>query len=190
MKSQKNLYTLENLASPIEIQNTWDDLRLPKEKSAILHELIVQIRRKKSKKRFCFSNRGTLALFTGPGAKNKSIAIECIASDLGQDVYRIDLAAVVNKYIGETEKNLQRLFARSESLDIILFFDEADALFGKRTDVKKSNNRYANQAIKTLFERIKAYRGVVILSTNSGNISKSPLKRRLKTIVDFPDDVE
>jgi SpoVK/Ycf46/Vps4 family AAA+-type ATPase len=114
------------------------------------------------------------------------MAAEVIAKDLRLDLYRIDLSAVVNKYIGETEKNLRRLFDAAEDGGAILFFDEADALFGKRSEVKDSHDRYANIEINYLLQRLEAYRGLAILATNLKSSLDAAFMRRLRFIVNFP----
>ena len=109
---------------------------------------------------------GVIALFTGDAAPVKAPAAEALAKRLGADLVTVDLSAVVSKYIGETEKNLRRLFAAAEESAAVLFFDEADALFGKRTDVKDSHDRYQKQEVDYLLQRVEAYAGLVILATN------------------------
>src|ERR1041385_3292763 len=114
------------------------------------------------------------------------MAAEVIANDLRLNLFRIDLSAVVSKYIGETEKNLRRLFDAAEDGGAILFFDEADALFGKRSEVKDSHDRYANIEINYLLQRIEAYRGLAILTTNMKGAMDKAFLRRLRFVVDFP----
>jgi SpoVK/Ycf46/Vps4 family AAA+-type ATPase len=114
------------------------------------------------------------------------MAAEVIANELRLSLYRIDLSAVVNKYIGETEKNLRRLFDAAEGSGAILFFDEADALFGKRSEVKDSHDRYANIEINYLLQRIESYRGLAILATNQKNSLDTAFLRRLRFVVNFP----
>src|SRR5262249_51238935 len=126
------------------------------------------------------------ALFAGPSGTGKTMAAEVIAHELRLDLYKIDLAGVVNKYIGETEKNLARIFHEAESSNAILFFDEADALFGKRTKVSDAHDRYANIETSYLLQRMEAYEGVVILATNLRENMDEAFTRRLRYIVDFP----
>jgi SpoVK/Ycf46/Vps4 family AAA+-type ATPase len=127
-----------------------------------------------------------LSLFTGADVTGKALAVEELARSLKKDLYRIDLSQVVSKYIGETEKNLEKIFKRAENKNWILFFDEADALFGKRTTVKDSHDRFANIEINYLMQRIENYPGVVILATNlKANIDKAFI-RRLRYNIDFP----
>jgi len=132
------------------------------------------------------SNVKKVALFIGADSTGKTLAAETLASNTKKDLYRIDLGRVVSKYIGETEKNLEKIFKRAENKNWILFFDEADALFGKRTEVKDSHDRYANIDINYLLQRIESYPGLVILATNKKtNIDKAFL-RRLRYIIEFP----
>jgi SpoVK/Ycf46/Vps4 family AAA+-type ATPase len=125
-------------------------------------------------------------LFTGPNKKARFSAARALARELQLDLYRIDLSAVVNKYIGETEKNLRRLFDAAEDGGAILFFDEADALFGKRSEVKDSHDRYANIDIDYLLQRIEEYRGLAILTTNQKKNLDPALLRRLQFIIPVP----
>jgi len=129
---------------------------------------------------------GIGVLFTGVSGTGKTMAAEVIANDLGLCLYRIDLSAVVSKYIGETEKNLRRVFDAAEDGGVILFFDEADALFGKRSEVKDSHDRYANIEINYLLQRMEAYRGLAILATNMKSALDQAFMRRLRFVVNFP----
>ncbi len=129
---------------------------------------------------------GITALFAGDSGTGKTMAAEVIANDLRLNLYRIDLSAVVNKYIGETEKNLRRVFDAAEAGGAILFFDEADALFGKRSEVKDSHDRYANIEINYLLQRMEAYRGLAILATNMKSALDPAFMRRLRFVVNFP----
>ena len=129
---------------------------------------------------------GLAALFAGPPGTGKTMAAEAIASALALPLYRIDLSQVVNKYIGETEKNLRQLFDAADSADVILFFDEADALFGKRTEVKDAHDRYANLEVSYLLERMERFKGIAILATNRKRDLDEAFLRRLRFVVDFP----
>lgn len=129
---------------------------------------------------------GLTALFAGPPGTGKTMAAEAIATELNLPLYRIDLSQVVNKYIGETEKNLRRLFDAADSADVILFFDEADALFGKRTEVKDAHDRYANLEISYLLERMERFKGLAILATNRKKDLDEAFLRRLRFVVEFP----
>jgi hypothetical protein len=129
---------------------------------------------------------GVRALFVGPSGTGKSLAVGWLATRLGLPLYRVDLASVTSKYIGETEKNLAQLFARAEHCEVVLMFDEADSLFGKRTDVKDSNDRFANAQTNYLLSRIESYEGIAILTSNSRARFDSAFTRRLDSIVEFP----
>jgi SpoVK/Ycf46/Vps4 family AAA+-type ATPase len=126
------------------------------------------------------------ALFAGPSGTGKTTAAEILARELRLDLYRIDLSAVVSKYIGETEKNLRRLFDAADEGGAILLFDEADALFGKRSEVKDSHDRYANIEVSYLLQRMEAYRGLAILTTNQRQALDPAFLRRLRFVVQFP----
>jgi SpoVK/Ycf46/Vps4 family AAA+-type ATPase len=130
--------------------------------------------------------RGISALFSGPSGTGKTMAAEILANHLMLDLYRVDLAGVVSKYIGETEKNLRRVFEAAEQSGAILFFDEADALFGKRTEVKDSHDRYANIEVNYLLQRMEDYRGLAVLATNMKSVLDNAFLRRLRFLVEFP----
>jgi SpoVK/Ycf46/Vps4 family AAA+-type ATPase len=129
---------------------------------------------------------GVSVLFAGASGTGKTMAAEVIANELHLPLYRVDLSTVVNKYIGETEKNLRRLFDAAEDGGAILHCDEADALFGKRSEVKDSHDRHANIEIDYLLQRIEAFRGLAILTTNMKNALDSAFLRRLRFVVNFP----
>ncbi|HLA64231.1 MAG TPA: ATP-binding protein [Rhodothermales bacterium] len=131
------------------------------------------------------TGRGVRALFTGPSGTGKTLATRLLAARLGMDLYRVDLAAVVNKYIGETEKNLHRVLSAAEDLDVLLLLDEGDALLGSRTDVKSSNDRYANLETNYLLQRLEHYGGVVVVTTNLGENIDRGFQRRMDLVVDF-----
>ena len=164
--------SLDGLADSIETRAQWEDLVLPEEQLQTLGEIAAQVRqRTRVYESWGFaarSNRGLgiSALFAGPSGTGKTLAAEVLANSLQLDLFRIDLSQVVSKYIGETEKNLRRLFDEAEDSSAILFFDEADALFGKRTDVRDAHDKYANQEVAYLLQRIESYAGLVILATN------------------------
>lgn len=130
-------------------------------------------------------NPGVRALLKGPSGTGKTLAAHVLAAALGMDLYRVDLSAVVNKFIGETEKNLQRIFARAEELDVMLLFDEGDALLGRRTSVNTANDRYANLETNFLLQRIESFEGVVIITTNAAEHIDSAFQRRMDVVVDF-----
>ncbi|MBW4644933.1 MAG: ATP-binding protein [Goleter apudmare HA4340-LM2] len=183
---------LENLAQRIDAKATWDDIVLPKEETHLLHQIADQVRsRHQVYEEWGFHQRmnrgmGISALFAGESGVGKTMGAEVIANALRLNLYRIDLSTVVSKYIGETEKNLRRLFDAAEDGGAILFFDEADALFGKRSEVKDSHDRYANIEINYLLQRIEAYRGLAILATNMKSSLDVAFMRRLRFIVNFP----
>jgi SpoVK/Ycf46/Vps4 family AAA+-type ATPase len=129
---------------------------------------------------------GVTALFAGESGTGKTLAAEVIANDLGLLLYKIDLSAVVSKYIGETEKNLRRVFDAAEAGGVILLFDEADALFGKRSEVKDSHDRYANIEVSYLLQRMEAYRGLAILTTNLKDALDKAFLRRIRFVIQFP----
>ena len=183
---------LDNLAQPIEPKATFDAIVLPPAELEVLHQISAQVRnRSHVYEGWGFAARSTRglgisALFHGESGTGKTMAAEVIANDLDLDLYRIDLSAVVSKYIGETEKNLRRLFDAAEYSGAILFFDEADALFGKRSEVKDSHDRYANIETNYLLQRIESYRGLAILATNFKAAFDPAFFRRLRFMVAFP----
>lgn len=182
---------LKELAQRIDSKATWGDLVVPIEQLSLLKQIVNQVRcRSKVLDEWGFRNRlnrgfGITALFAGESGTGKTMAAEVIANDLNLDLYRIDLSSVVNKYIGETEKNLRRLFDAAENGGAILFFDEADALFGKRSEVKDSHDRYANIEVNYLLQRLESFRGLVILASNNKTHMDSAFLRRLRFVVDF-----
>jgi hypothetical protein len=131
------------------------------------------------------SNRGVRALFTGASGTGKTLAAKIIAAELGIDLYRVDLGAVVNKYIGETEKNLHQVLSRAEALDVILLLDEGDSLLGNRTEVKTANDRYANLETNYLLQRLETYQGIVIVTTNASQHIDRAFQRRMDVVVSF-----
>jgi SpoVK/Ycf46/Vps4 family AAA+-type ATPase len=183
---------MDALAQRIVAKATWDDIVLPGPELTLLRRVASQLRHRMTVyETWGFARRmnrglGISALFAGPSGTGKSMAAEVIANDLRLTLYRIDLSAVVSKYIGETEKNLSRLFDAAEEGGALLLFDEADALFGKRSEVKDSHDRYANIEINYLLQRMEAYRGVAILATNMKSALDTAFMRRLRFIVSFP----
>jgi SpoVK/Ycf46/Vps4 family AAA+-type ATPase len=183
---------LEELAQPIRTQVCWEDLVLPDKEKQILQTIIAQVRqRAKVYEQWGFASKGQRglgisALFAGASGTGKTLAAEVLANQLHLDLYRIDLSSVVSKYIGETEKNLRRIFDAAEQGGAILLFDEADALFGKRSEVKDSHDRYANMEVAYLLQRMEAYRGLAILTTNLKNSLDQAFLRRLRFVVQFP----
>ena len=183
---------LDDLAQRIRPVATWDDLVLPAAPRATLHEIAVQVRQRATVYgRWGFAERsnrglGISVLFAGASGTGKTMAAEVLANELDLDLYRIDLSQVVSKYIGETEKNLRRVFDAAEEGGAILLFDEADAIFGKRSEVKDSHDRYANIEVSYLLQRMEAYSGLAILTTNMKTALDTAFLRRLRFTVDFP----
>ena len=183
---------LDVLAQRIRAKATWEDIVLPEEELSLLHQISEQVRqRMKVYDQWgfrCKMNRGLgiSALFAGDSGTGKTMAAEVLANELRLNLYRIDLSAVVSKYIGETEKNLRKLFDAAENSGAILFFDEADALFGKRSEVKDSHDRYANIEISYLLQRMEAFQGLAILTTNLKSALDKAFQRRLRFVVNFP----
>src|SRR5207237_7352969 len=132
------------------------------------------------------------ALFSGPSGTGKTLAARLLAASLKMDLYRLDLSSVVNKYIGETEKNLNQVFSRAEELDVILLIDEGDALLTQRTGVQTSNDRYANLETNYLLQRLEAFEGILIVTTNAGDRIDTAFQRRMDVVVSFrtPDAAE
>ena len=183
---------MDALAQRIESRVTWDDLVLPEPELSLLHQIADQVRHRAIVYYgWGFAERlnrslGITALFAGPSGTGKTMAAEVLANDLRLSLYRIDLSAVVSKYIGETEKNLRRMFEAAEQGAAVLFFDEADALFGKRSEVKDSHDRYANIEINYLLQRMESYRGVAVLATNMRSALDQAFLRRLRFVLTFP----
>jgi hypothetical protein len=189
---RQSRHVLADLAARVEPACGWEQLVLPADRLERLRELCAQLRhRQRVFEEWGFGARlshgkGLSALFTGPPGTGKTMAAEVIAHDLGLDLYKVDLSAVVSKYIGETEKNLARIFKEAESSNAILFFDEADALFGKRTEVSDAHDRYANIETSFLLQKMEEYEGVVVLASNLRENMDEAFVRRLRFIVDFP----
>jgi ATPase family associated with various cellular activities (AAA) len=183
---------LDDLAQRIPPVASWIDLVLPESQRRTLRELAAQVRQRgKVYNTWGFAARdgrglGISALFSGASGTGKTMAAEVLANDLKLDLYKIDLSQVVSKYIGETEKNLRRVFEAAEEGGAVLLFDEADALFGKRSEVKDSHDRYANIEVSYLLQRMEAYRGLAILTTNLKSALDNAFMRRLRFIVQFP----
>jgi hypothetical protein len=183
---------MDALAQRLEPKVTWGQLVLGTTELALLHQIADQVRQRSTVyEAWGFSRRmsrglGISALFAGPSGTGKTMAAEVLANELRLNLYRIDLSAVVSKYIGETEKNLRRLFDAAEEGGALLFFDEADALFGKRSEVKDSHDRYANIEISYLLQRMESYRGLAVLATNMRGALDQAFLRRLRFVVSFP----
>ncbi|GGK74503.1 ATP-binding protein [Mangrovihabitans endophyticus] len=183
---------LDDLGRRITPRASWDDLVLPAAQRAVLGEIVAHVRRRSTVhddwgfEDVLRRGLGVTALFAGGSGTGKTLAAEVLASELGLDLFVIDLSQVVNKYIGETEKNLRRVFDAAERGGAVLLFDEADALFGKRSEVKDSHDRYANIEVSYLLMRMEAYRGLAILTSNMKKSMDSAFLRRLRFVVDFP----
>jgi hypothetical protein len=183
---------LDGLAQRIVPAASWNDLVLPEPQLRTLREISMHVRqRARVYQDWGFAEKGERglgisALFTGSSGTGKTMAAEVLANELRLDLYRIDLSQLVSKYIGETEKNLRRVFEAAEDGGAILLFDEADALFGKRSDVKDSHDRYANIEVSYLLQRMESYRGLAILTTNLKSAVDTAFLRRLRFIIQFP----
>jgi hypothetical protein len=183
---------LSELAQFIRPMAGWDDLVLPPAHMQTLHEVSMHVRqRMKVYETWGFAARSTrglgiTALFSGVSGTGKTMAAEVLAKDLKLELFRIDLSQVISKYIGETEKNLRRVFDVAEEGGSILLFDEADALFGKRSEVKDSHDRYANVEVSYLLQRMESYRGLAILTTNLKENLDQAFMRRIRFVVHFP----
>ena len=189
----QNAAGLERLARRIQPAVNFADLVLPPDTMAQLKELLTRARYREqvldvwkmggpSARR-----RGLTALFAGPSGTGKTMAAEVLASELGLDLYTVDLATVVDKYVGETEKNLDRIFAEAERINGVILFDEADALFGKRSEVSDAHDRYANVEVAYLLQRMELFDGIAILATNLRANLDEAFTRRLDSLVDFPE---
>jgi hypothetical protein len=183
---------LDDLAQRIEGSAAWNDLVLPEAQKTILRDIAAHVRQRATVyETWGFAAQGSRGLgvstlFAGPSGTGKTMAAEVIARELRLDLYRIDLSSVVSKYIGETEKNLKRVFDAAEEGGAVLLFDEADALFGKRSEVKDSHDRYANIEVSYLLQRMECYRGLAILTTNLQSAMDIAFLRRLRFVVQFP----
>ncbi|MFI7128814.1 AAA family ATPase [Nonomuraea sp. NPDC050153] len=183
---------LDGLARPVTPCAGWDDLVLPPDLLAQLRELCAQVRHRGrvldewALGRRASLGRGVQALFLGPSGTGKTLAAEVVAGAVGMDLMKVDLSTVVSKYIGETEKHLGRLFDGAERSGSILFFDEADALFGKRSEVGDAHDRYANIEVSYLLQRVEEYAGVVVLATNFAQNIDEAFQRRIRVSVAFP----
>jgi ATPase family protein associated with various cellular activities (AAA)/winged helix domain-containing protein len=183
---------LQGLATLLPCPFTWEDIILPADTMTHLHDIASQVaHRAVVYEHWGFGQkrplgRGVSVLFAGASGTGKTMAAQVLAAEMGLVLFRIDLASVVSKYIGETEKNLRQIFDEAERLNAVLFFDEADALFGKRTEVKDAHDRYANIEVNYLLQRMEAYEGLAILATNRKGDIDSAFLRRLRFIVDFP----
>ena len=186
-----NRQQLDTLADHLEARGAWADLVASESTAAKLAELEQRCRYRERLLRHLGpafgngANRGVRALLTGASGTGKTLAARILGAALGMDVYRVDLAAVINKYIGETEKNLHRVLSRAEALDVLLLLDEGDALLGQRTDVKSANDRYANLETNYLLQRLENYQGIVLVTTNLAENIDRAFQRRMDVVVPF-----
>ncbi|MFD6286818.1 ATP-binding protein [Streptomyces sp. NPDC060205] len=187
---------MDELGRRIEPDAGWNDLVLHERQTGVLREIVAHVRQRATVHQewgFAATLRrglGVTALFAGGSGTGKTLAAEVMARELGLDLFVIDLSQVVSKYIGETEKNLRRVFDAAERGGALLLFDEADALFGKRSEVKDSHDRYANLEVSYLLMRMEAYRGLAILTTNMKKALDTAFLRRIRFVVDFPFPAE
>lgn len=186
-----NRQILDSLADRIEASGSWEQLVVS---AGTLAKLIELEQRCGFREKLLHHlgpafkgnvNRGVRALFSGSSGTGKTLAARILAAELGMDLYRVDLASVINKYIGETEKNLHRVLARAEEMDIVLLLDEGDALLGNRTDVKSSNDRYANLETNYLLQRLENYQGIILVTTNAAQNIDSAFQRRMDVVINF-----
>ncbi|MEM7340382.1 MAG: AAA family ATPase [Actinomycetota bacterium] len=189
----QNSVGLERLARRVAPKATWTDIVLPDQTVDQLHHLVTRIAHRHQVldewglRRGGGRGEGVAALFAGESGTGKTLAAEVIANALGHHLYVIDLSSVVDKYIGETEKNLDRVFSEAEGVNGVLFFDEADALFGKRSEISDAKDRYANVEVAYLLQRMEQYDGLAILASNlRGNLDEA-FARRLSLVVDFAE---
>ena len=181
----------EGLVERLATNSAWADLTLDASHEETLRSIAVDARRTGTTARRArdasssAAPAGLTALFVGPDSAGRTRAAEVLAHELGRDLYRVDLGRITSKYIGETEKNLNRVLEAAEAREWVLLFDEADALFGKRTDVKDSHDRYANIEINYLLDRLEAFNGLAILATNLRSSLDPGFTRRLRYVVDL-----
>ena len=172
-------FTWDDLIIPQSLRESLEDFRYEASERAILWE-------QPGTKRLFPQGKGLFALFTGSPGTGKTMAAQVIANSLGMDLFRIDLSTIVSKYVGETSKNIERVLSRAQHMDVVLFFDEADALFGKRTEIKDAHDRFANTDTNYLLQAIEQYPGVAILASNKKSNIDSGFTRRLRYVMDFP----
>jgi SpoVK/Ycf46/Vps4 family AAA+-type ATPase len=183
---------LDKLAHKITATYDWDDIVLPVDHLGQMREICAQMRHRRivletwGFDRHLAMGKGINTLFAGPSGTGKTMAAEIIATDLGLELYKVDLSTLVSKYIGETEKNLDKIFIAAGEANAILFFDEADAIFGKRSEVKDAHDRYANIEVGYLLQKMEEYDGVVILATNLRKNIDDAFIRRMHMSIEFP----
>ena len=185
------LYHIEGLSKQIKFTATWEDMNLSQETITKLREICNQFKHRKSMSRErgfgknLFKDKGLTAIFSGPSDTDKTMAAEVISKELALDLIKVNLSSVVSKYIGETEKNLAKLFDKAERKHSILFFGEVDTLIEKRTELKDEHDRNANIEISYLLQRIEEYSGLVLLALNFKENLDSAFIRRISHIVEF-----
>ncbi|MBK8814439.1 MAG: AAA family ATPase [Methylococcaceae bacterium] len=186
-----NRQLLDSLATRLEVEGSWEHLVVSDPVAFKLRELEIRCRHRERLANHLgpafhsTTNRGVRALLTGSSGTGKTFAAKILAAELGMDLYRVDLSAIINKYIGETEKNLHRVLSRAEELDVILLLDEGDSLLGNRTEVKSSNDRYANLETNYLLQRLENYQGIVVVTTNAAQSIDRAFQRRMDIVVNF-----
>jgi SpoVK/Ycf46/Vps4 family AAA+-type ATPase len=186
-----NRQALETIATPVQCRGSWKQMAAPDETLTELRALESRCRyREQLRDRSGIGteaavNCGVRALFSGPSGTGKTMAARLLAVSLQMDLYRVDLSSVVNKYIGETEKNLNQVFSRAEELDVILLLDEGDALLTNRTSVQTSNDRYANLETNFLLQRIESFEGILLVTTNAAGRIDPAFQRRMDVVVEF-----
>lgn len=185
---------MEEFAARLELRGTWEQLPLPDPDRKRLREIALSVKHRQALLELIGvpveRAETTTVLFVGPDGAGKTIAAAVLANELGRGLYRVALARVVSKYIGETEKNLTRLFEAAEAIDAILFFDEADSLIGKRSKLKDSHNRFANSEISDLLQHIESFSGLAVLTTNMQSSLDESFARRFYCIIEFPDSAD
>lgn len=190
-KSRNDRTRQEELAQRIEPASTWADIALPEQQLRVLRELaacaahLLQVSEDRQAKIESLPDRGIIALFTGASGTGKTMAAEVLARELHLELYRIDLTRVVSKNIGGTKKNLSRIFTEGAASGAILFFDEADAAFGKRSEVNDNHDRYANIEVSYFLQRVGEYRGLVILADETPHEWRPALPPRIGFVVEF-----
>lgn len=185
-------YRLGDLAQRIVCTFQWEDLVIPEQVAETLQDFLFEAKDRttfwelESARRLFPHGRGLMALFSGPSGTGKTMSAQVIAKELGLDLYRIDLASVVSKYVGETSKNLRRILSQASHMDVVLLFDEADALLGKRTEIKDAHDRFANTDTNYLLQALENYQGIAILSTNRRSNIDEAFIRRIRYVLEFP----
>jgi len=183
---------LGNLAQLMNSDFTWKDLVVPEYLRRTLEDFTfeaterIRFWEEAAARRLFPQGKSLIALFTGDPGTGKTMAAQVIASGLKLDLFRIDLSTVVSKYIGESSKNIERILARAKDMNIVLFFDEADSLFGKRTEIKDAHDRYANTDTNYLLQAIEQYPGIIILASNKKSNIDTGFMRRLRYLLEFP----